>query len=328
MSRPESADDPSRRDPERTLASDPARPAGLPAPLAPLPAAPAASAIWTSLPPPAIWALNLPSAHRGGQKTLATAALACDSPPPPRVHTPLLTTKRSTGCAQAAQPTPPWLRARPCPPAHRVRQSATTPPRRGQGRDSLASRRLGHGRRGTQWSTKCASEGHRNLPNWATQPGRLMALRARRPRPPGIYTMGRAQRPAHLPLAVPSAAHKPGPPPVGADLVHARPLPPRGCPEAAHSRPLAPGTHRPFWAARDRSGRGLHRPASREIVRGLPDPLCRRRPRRNEHTPLRASLRDAPIGCHSWRSWWRISRSAPTRRDGSNLITGVCSISP
>ena len=130
------------------------------------------------------------------------------------------------------------------------------------------------------------------------------------------------------PLAVPAAARMPGPSPVGADLVPTRPLSPRGCPEAVHSRPLAPGTHRPFWAARDRSGRGLHRPASRESVRGLPDPLCRRRPRRNAHTPLRASLRNALIGCHLWRSWWRISRSAPTRRDGSNLITGVCSISP
>ena len=151
---------------------------------------------------------------------------------------------------------------------------------------------------------------------------------ARRPPPPGIYTMGRAQRPAQLPLAVPSAARKPGPSPVGADLVPARPQPPRGCPEAAHSRPLAPGTHRPFSAGRDRSSRGLHRPASRASVRGLPDPLCRRRPRRNAHTPLRASLRDNPIGCHLWRSWLRIGRSAPTRWDGSNLITGVCSISP
>ena len=118
------------------------------------------------------------------------------------------------------------------------------------------------------------------------------------------------------------------PPPVGADLMLARPLPPRGCPEAVRSRPLAPGTQRPFWAARDRSGRGLHHPASRESVRGLPDPRCRRRPRRNAHTPLRASLRDTPIGCHLWHSWWRICRSTRTRRDGSNLITGVCSIPP
>jgi len=96
-----------------------------------------------------------------------------------------------------------------------VRQSATTPPRRGRGRDSLASRRTGHGRRGTQRSTKCASAGHRNLPNWATQPGRLMAWGTGQalavPQPPGIYTMGRAQRPARLPLAVPSATSRHGP---------------------------------------------------------------------------------------------------------------------
>jgi len=97
---------------------------------------------------------------------------------------------------------------------------------------------------------------------------------------------------------------------------------PGGCPSTPS------GTHRPFWAAGARSRCRLHHPASHEGVRGLPDPLCRRRPRRNALTPLRASLRDTLIGCHLWRSWWRISRSAPTRRDGSNLITGVCNISP
>jgi len=218
MSRPLSADDPSRRDPERTLASDPARPAGLPELLAPLPAAPAASAIWTSLPPSAILALNLPSARRGGQKTLATAALA--RKPPPHRHESTPSSPRPKGQPAVHKPRNRLLRGYepdPVPPAHRVRQSATTSPRRGQGSDSLASRRLGHGGRGTQRSTKCASAGHLNLPNCATQPGRLMAWGTGQalavPQPPGIYTMGRAQRPAQLPLAVPSAARKPGPSP-------------------------------------------------------------------------------------------------------------------
>jgi len=149
----------------------------------------------------------------------------------------------------------------------------------------------------------------------------------RRAQPPGIYTAGRAQRPAKLPPAVPPAArgHKAPHPCRGlsdACAATAALWVPRGCP----SKP--PGKHRPFWAARDRSRRGLHHPASREGVRGLPDLLCRRRSRRNAHTPLRASLRDTLIGCHLWRSWWWISRSAPTHRDGSNLTTGVCSICP
>jgi len=113
MSRPWSADDPSRRDPEPTLASDPARPAGLPAPLAPLPSAPAASAIWTSLPPPAILALFLPPAHRVWRKTLANAA---PPPPPPsrpqahvlpaRPRVNRLYTSRAPDSSVAMSPTP------------------------------------------------------------------------------------------------------------------------------------------------------------------------------------------------------------------------------
>jgi len=149
----------------------------------------------------------------------------------------------------------------------------------------------------------------------------------RRPPTPGIYTMGRAQRPAKLPPAEPPAArgHKPPHPyrcRSDACAAGAARWVSRGCP----STPL--GAHRPLWAARDRSGRGLPRPASREGVGGLPDPLCWRRTGRHAHTPLRASLCSTLIGCHKRRSWWRISRSAPTRRDGSNLITGVCSVSP
>jgi len=149
----------------------------------------------------------------------------------------------------------------------------------------------------------------------------------RRPPTPGIYTKGRAQRPAKLTPAVPPVArgHKPPHPCTGlsdACAAGAARWVPRGFP----STPL--GTHRPLLAARDHSGRGLSHPALREGFRGLPDPLSRRRPGRNAHKPLRASLRSTLIGCRKWRSWWRISRSAPTRRDGSNLITGVCSISP
>jgi len=149
----------------------------------------------------------------------------------------------------------------------------------------------------------------------------------RRAQPSGIYTAGRSQRPAKLPPALPPAArgHKAPHPCRGrsdACAAAAAQWVPRGCPSTP------PGTHRTFWAARDRSRRGLHHPASREGVRGLPDPLCRRHPRRNAPTPLRASLRNPLIGCHLWLSWWQISRYAPTRRDGSNLITGVCSICP
>jgi len=141
----------------------------------------------------------------------------------------------------------------------------------------------------------------------------------RRAQPPVMYSARRAQRPAKLPPAVPSAArgHKAPHPRRGrsdACAAAAALWVPRGCPSTPS------GTHPPFRAARDRSRRGLHHPASREGVRDVPDPLCRRRSRRNAPTPLRASLRDTLTGCHLWRSWWRTSRSAPTRRDGSNLI--------
>ena len=148
----------------------------------------------------------------------------------------------------------------------------------------------------------------------------------RRSPTPGINTKGRAQRLAKLPPAVPPAArgHKPPHPCRGrSDACEAGAA--RWVPRDYPSTPL--GTHRPLWAARDHSGRGLPHPASRERVRCLPDPLCRRRPRRNAHTPLCVSFRSALFGCHKCPSLWRISRSAPTRREGSNLITGVCSIS-
>ena len=151
----------------------------------------------------------------------------------------------------------------------------------------------------------------------------------RRAQTPGIYTVWRAQRPAVLPPAVPPAARKhKAPTPVGADLMPARPLPPRGCPEAAHSSPLAV-RHASVILGRSRPFAPLApSPRPREGVRGLPDLLCRHWPRRDALTSLRALLRDMLIGCHLWRSRWRISRSAPTRPDGSNLITGVRSISP
>ena len=146
---------------------------------------------------------------------------------------------------------------------------------------------------------------------------------------PSLYTRWRAQRPAGLPPAVPRAArrHK-APTPVGADLVPTRPVPPPECPEALRSRPLPPGPHRPFWAARDRSRRRRHRPASRESVRGLPDHLPRRGTGRNALTSFREMLRDTMIGCHLWRSRLRIIRSALSLRERSNLTTGVCNISP
>ena len=151
----------------------------------------------------------------------------------------------------------------------------------------------------------------------------------RRAQPAGVYIARRARKPAVPPPSVPPAArrHK-APTPVGADLMPARPLPPCGCPQAARPRSLALRHAAAILGRRDRSRRGLLHPASRESVRGLPDPLCRRRPRCKALTSLRASLRDTLIGCPLWPSWWRIIRSAPTRRGGSNLITWVCSISP
>ena len=121
--------------------------------------------------------------------------------------------------------------------------------------------------------------------------------------PRGIYTTGRAQRPAKLPPAVPPAArgHKAPPHPCrgrsDACAAAAALWVPGGCPSTP------PGTRRSFWAARGSSRRGLYHPASREGVRGLPDPLCSRRPRRNALTPFRASLRDTLIGFHLWRLW-------------------------
>jgi len=166
----------------------------------------------------------------------------------------------------------------------------------------------------------CARAGHRNLPNWATQPGRLMAWGTGQalavPSPPVYIPRGEPKGPPSCPRLCPlrHAGTRPLPPPCrgrsDACAAGAARWVPRGCP-STHS-----GTHWPFWAAHDRSGRGLHHVASRKGVRGLPDPLCRRQPGRNAHTPLRASLRGTLIGCHKWRSWWRISRSAPTRATG------------
>jgi len=130
---------------------------------------------------------------------------------------------------------------------------------------------------------------------------------------------GRPCRPRWCPLR--HAGTKPPPPQGLMRCLHGRcrPLDARKLPVSA---PWPSGPHQPFWAARDGSRRRFHRPASRESVRGLPDHVCRRRARRN---PVRASSRDTLIGCRLLRSWWRITRSAPTHRDDWNLITGVCS---
>jgi len=117
-----------------------------------------------------------------------------------------------------------------------------------------------------------------------------------RAQPRGLYTAGRAQRPDKLPPAVPPAAHGHKAPPhpsrgrSEACAAAAALWDPRGCPSTL------PGTHQPFRVARDRSRRELHHPASCAGVRGLPDPLCRRRQMRNALTHLRASLRDTLIG--------------------------------
>ena len=149
------------------------------------------------------------------------------------------------------------------------------------------------------------------------------------PSPPVYIPCGEPRgpqcRPRLCPLRHPGTRPPPLPGPIRRLHGHCRPVGAQRLPVSS----LCPsGPHWPFSAACDRSRRGLHHPTSREGVRGLPDPLCRRRRRRNALTPLRASLRDTLISYHLWRSWWRISRSAPTRRDGSKLITGVCSISP
>jgi len=184
---------------------------------------------------------------------------------------------------------------------------------------------------------KCASAGHRYLPNWATQPRRRMAWGAGRvlavPAAPVCLPRGEQIGRPCRPSLPPAARGRQEPPPFEADRAPVRQLPPPGSqrlpmlsPRAVATRPFGP--RRPPWAARDRSRGQLHHPASHEIVRGLPGRRCRRRPRQNALTPVRASLRGALIACHLWRSWRRICRSAPTRRHGSNLVTGVCSIAP
>jgi len=151
----------------------------------------------------------------------------------------------------------------------------------------------------------------------------------RRAHHPGMYTSWRAQTPAVSPPPVPPAAlrHKAATP-VGADPTPTRPLLPPGCPEAARFRPLALqpasailGRSRPFAPP-------VPSPRLAREYQGLPNHFCRRWPKRNALKSVRKSLRDSLIGCHLWRWWWRISPSAPTRQDGSNLITGVCRISP
>jgi len=87
------------------------------------------------------------------------------------------------------------------------------------------------------------------------------------------------------------------------------------------------GRQRPFWAARNCSRRRRHRPTFRESVRSFLDYLCRRWPKRNAVTSVCTSIRGMLIGFNLWPSWWRIIRYAPTRREGSGLVTGVRGIS-
>ena len=157
----------------------------------------------------------------------------------------------------------------PVPPPTVCAKAQRPPP--ADGKAVTASPRDGwstadEGPRGQQ---SAQAQATRNLPNWATQPGRLMACGTGQalavPQPPGIYTMGRSQRHAQLPLAVPSAARKPGhfPPPhrgrsrACADT--AAPWVPRGCPPAppgprhasailSRSRPFGPRAPSPRLA--------------------------------------------------------------------------------
>ena len=165
MSWPVWAEDPSRSHSESPLATDPARPAGLPAPSALLSAAPAASAIWTSLPPPAILALSLPSAHRVEGLTCANATHPhpqARHAPPPR---PMVNRLEYKPCSQLLSgyepdPVPPFT----------VCVNARTPTRRGQGRDSLASRRKRHGKRRTQRSTGAHAQATATRPTGIVNP--------------------------------------------------------------------------------------------------------------------------------------------------------------
>jgi len=326
MSLPLLAQDPSRRDPESPLATDPDRPAGLSVPLAQLPPALAASAIWTAQPPPpSILAVSLPSAHRvEGQSRAKT-----------HKHTALLPhdrgstdwdTSRAPGSSVAMSPKlfPQLLCAQKTAPLTR----------RWRGHESLALRRTGHGKRGTQKSISAKAQATATcttvLPNpdaeWQGEPDEPS------PCPP----------PLCICLAASPEARRVAPPPAPPGT-QARAAP---CPLMGHigrlygrsrhlgfqmlpvpaPRPSSP--RRLLWAACDPSRGRLHSPASHESVRGLLGRLCRRRPRRNAHTSVRAFLRDALNGCHLWPSWRWISRSAATRRNGSNLATGVCSIPP
>jgi len=120
-----------------------------------------------------------------------------------------------------------------------------------------------------------------------------------------------------------------GPPPPcrgGSDACAAIAAPwvPRGCPSTPSCPPARIGHSGPL--ATVRAAGSITLPRAR--VSGVsPIPFAGAG---HDVTPTHPFARRyaTPFGCHLWRSWWRISRSAPTRRDGSNLTTGVCSISP
>ena len=126
--------------------------------MVPLPAVPATSAFWTSLPPLTILASSLPAAPRVERPTRANATPPTTSSP----RSPLLTWGLSAGDKPRTRLLSGY-EPDPVPPTT-VCASATTPTRRGQGLNSLSSRRMGHDRRRTQRSTSVQAQATATCP--------------------------------------------------------------------------------------------------------------------------------------------------------------------
>jgi len=244
MSQLLSADDAARSDPESPLATDPARPAGLPTPWAPSPAEPAASPIWKSLPPPpAILALFLPSARPAkevppGQRHMSTPT-STPLPPPPSS----LTTYVQPAGLQAAVPTPPWKQVRPCPPHPPCSSTQRAPPV--ERKAVTASPRNGRGTADGGLKVQQVRTRRPPLPaqlGYSTQMPNGMGDRTslRRASSPDIDTARGAERPAVSPLLPLCGTWAQHPPPLMWQIgrLHGRCHSP-GSPEAARARPLA-----------------------------------------------------------------------------------------
>jgi len=168
---------------------------------------------------------------------------------------------------------------------------AATPTRRGKGRDSLASRRTGHGRRRTQRSTSAQAQATAACPTGLLNPDDLWHGEpdghSPCPTPPVYIPRNEPRRTPTCPHLCPARHAGTRPPtPVGAGLMPARPLPPCGCPEAARPRPLA---LRHASAILGRSRPFAPRAPSPHLARG-----CQGSPRSPLQAPAKAKRPHAP----------------------------------